>query len=73
MAKERQSRMNKKELLQYLHELVNEAGSQKELAQRLKISQPYLNDILLGRRDPSRLLLNAIGFEKVVSYQRKER
>lgn len=65
--------MNKKELLQYLHELVNEAGSQKELAARLKISQPYLNDILLGRREPSRLLLNAIGFEKVVSYQRKER
>lgn len=63
--------MNKKELLQYLHELVNEAGSQKELAARLKISQPYLNDILLGRREPSKMILNAIGFEKVVSYERK--
>lgn len=63
--------MNKTEFMQYLQQLVAEAGSQKDLASRLKISAPYMNDILLGRRDPSKKLLNALGFEQVVTYQPK--
>jgi transcriptional regulator with XRE-family HTH domain len=64
--------MSKAEFVEYLQQLVNEAGSQKELAARLKISTPYLNDILLGRRDPSKKILNAIGFEEVKIYRPKQ-
>ena len=64
--------MTKKELLQHLHRLVDEAGSQKELAARLKISTAYLSDILAGRRQLSKKILDAIGFEEVKSYQSKQ-
>lgn len=64
--------MNKAEFMEYLQQLVTEAGSQKDLANRLKISTPYLNDILNGRRDPSKKILNALGFEEVVTYQPKQ-
>ena len=63
--------MNKTEFLQYLQQLVTEAGSQKDLANRLKISTPYLNDVLQGRRDPGKKILAALGFEQVVIYQPK--
>lgn len=63
--------MNKAEFMQYLQQLVTEAGSQKDLANRLKISTPYLNDVLQGRRDPGKKILAALGFEQVVIYQPK--
>lgn len=63
--------MNKAEFMEYLQQLVTEAGSQKDLANRLKISTPYLNDVLQGRRDPGKKILAALGFEQVVIYQPK--
>ena len=64
--------MNKAEFIQHLQQLVTEAGSQKDLANRLKISTPYLNDVLQGRRDPGKKILAALGFEQVVIYQPKQ-
>jgi len=63
--------VNKAEFIQHLQQLVIEAGSQKDLANRLKISTPYLNDVLQGRRDPGKKILAALGFEQVVIYQPK--
>ena len=37
-----------------------------------KVSAAYVNDVLNGRRDPGPKILDAIGFEKVVTYRPKE-
>ncbi len=39
-------------------------------AQREGIAQSYLSDVLNGRRDPGKSILKALGYEKVVLYQR---
>jgi len=46
--------------------------NQVEAAAALGISQRYLRDILRGRRDPGKRLLEALGFEKIVLYRRGE-
>ena len=37
-------------------------------AEYLNISEPYLSDILHGKRDPGDKLLRAMKFKKVISY-----
>ena len=47
------------------------AGSQKQWADDHGISYAYVNDVLLGRREPGEKMLDALGLVKVVTYQRK--
>jgi|LakMenE01Jun11ns_1017448.scaffolds.fasta_scaffold8938381_2 hypothetical protein len=61
--------MDKAEFLQYLNKLVDEAGTQKALAEKLGINQAYLSDILAERRDPADKILTALGMERVVTYR----
>lgn len=49
---------------------VREAGSQSEWARTHGVSVQYVNDVLRGRRGPGDSILNALGFERVVSYRR---
>lgn len=43
--------------------------TQKELASKIGVSLPFLNDILRGNREPSGKVLTFLGLEKVVIYR----
>ena len=51
-----------------LGRLCNKMGGQSSFAKAHGISTAYVNDILQGRRDPGKKILDAIGFEKRVIY-----
>lgn len=55
--------------MRLLHD-VKAAGSQKACAKALHCSPQYLSDIIAGRREPVREVLNRLGFRKVVLYER---
>jgi transcriptional regulator with XRE-family HTH domain len=69
-AKSRFSYATKAEVLAQLRFDVALAGSQKACAKALGCSPQYLNDILNGKRQPAREVLNRIGFRKVTLYER---
>lgn len=59
--------------LQELREVIREkigSGTQKEFALSTGISNSYLNDILNGHREPGLKFLMAIGYRRVVKYER---
>ena len=64
--------MKKKEVIDILYRQVEVYGSQKALAIKIGISPQYLEDILLGRREPGESVLNFLGMQKVVSYYYKD-
>lgn len=43
--------------------------NQKQLAARIGVSQPFLNDILHAKREPSGKVLKFLGLERVVKYR----
>ena len=45
------------------------AGSQDAAAKRLGISPQYLCDVLRGRREPGKKLLDALGYRRLVVYE----
>lgn len=51
--------------------MVYEAGSQKAFAKAHGISEQFLHDILAGRREPGKKLLDAMGWERIITYQPK--
>lgn len=60
------------DILATLRRQVDSAGSQKALAARLGVSPQYLNDVLLGRKEPGEGILEPLGLERVVSYRRRK-
>jgi transcriptional regulator with XRE-family HTH domain len=64
--------MDRDDLIAHIRLIINErhGGLQSDFAQNNKISSAYINDILQGRREPGQKVLDAIGFEKVVTYQK---
>lgn len=46
------------------------AGSQRALARSIGVSASFLNDIILGKREPSGKPLQFLGLVRVVSYHR---
>lgn len=48
------------------------AGGQKAFAGQHKISAPYINDVILGRRMPGKKILAALKLVRVVMYERME-
>ncbi len=63
--------MTKAELIEHIRQRITEAGTQKQLAADICVSESYIVDILKGRRDPSDNFLAKLGFKKVVTYQPK--
>ena len=45
--------------------------TQTQLAARIGVSVPFLNDILHGKREPSGKVLEWLGFERHVEYRLK--
>lgn len=60
----------KEEVLAQLRFNVAVFRSQKKCAAALGCSPQYLGDILAGRREPVREVLNRLGFRKVTLYER---
>lgn len=58
---------------QKLRQWAERLGSQRALAKHLGVSEPYLSDVIHGRRDPGPKLLKALGLDRVVSYQPAKR
>lgn len=56
-------------LLERIRIVVAGAGNQKAAAKRLGVSEQYLCDVLKGRREPGKKLLNALGYRRVVVYE----
>jgi transcriptional regulator with XRE-family HTH domain len=48
-------------------------GSQLAFARKHGLSPAYISDVLTGRRDPSKAILDAVGLERVVTYRKKDR
>jgi transcriptional regulator with XRE-family HTH domain len=46
-------------------------AKQADLATQIGISPQYLSEILKGKRNPSKTVLDFLGLEKVVSYQER--
>ena len=59
--------ITEEQALKRLQSAANET-SQKTLAERLGISSAYLNDVLMKRRDPSKVL-KRFGLRRVVRYE----
>lgn len=51
-----------------LRAAIREAGSQKAYAEQHKLSEAYISDVLRGRREPARKILEALGLVRVVGY-----
>ena len=52
-----------------LKAMAAELGSQKALAERAEISEPYLSDVLKGRRDPTDAVCRVVGLKRKVVYE----
>jgi transcriptional regulator with XRE-family HTH domain len=48
------------------------SGTQKQLAQKMKISEAYLCDLLRGRRMPGRKILRFFGLIKIQRYEKRD-
>lgn len=59
------------DILTVLAKAVGKAGSQAQWCAEHKVSTAYLSDVLNGRRDPGKKILDALGFEPVTLYRPK--
>jgi transcriptional regulator with XRE-family HTH domain len=62
--------MTPEEFHRYLEQKVRTYGSQKALAEYCGVGQAYLSDVMRGNREPGFKIVAALGFRKVVTYER---
>lgn len=60
--------MTADEVRERVREACRQAGSARAWGRDNDISSPYINDVLLGRRDPGAKILDALGLTKTVDY-----
>lgn len=65
--------ITREELVELMREQSQAAGGQKELARRWGISLSYVNDVIASRREPGKTILAALGFRRLVFYQKIRR
>jgi hypothetical protein len=53
-----------------LRGMIDKAGSQLSVAAELGVSQSYLSDVLLGRKEPGESILEPLGLRRVIRYER---
>lgn len=68
MAKEQE--ITHDEILETIRQMVSKWGSQKAVADHLKISNAYMSDILAEKRDVSDTVARRLGYTKIVKYKR---
>lgn len=64
--------MKAKDVLRKLQARMEEVGSQKALADEIGVSQPYLSDVLKGKRDPGPSILSHLGLKKSAVYEEEK-
>ena len=62
-------RLNREGLIKLLKSEINTFGTQKRFAETRKVSPTIISEVLLGRREPSKQLLDALNLKRVVSYE----
>ena len=55
-----------------IREAIDQHGGQKQLAQSIGVSQTCISDVYRGYREPGERLLTALGYRKVILYERVE-
>jgi hypothetical protein len=58
------------DVIELMKDAIGKAGSQSSWARQRSARQPDINNALLGRRLPVKAILDAIGLEKVVAYEK---
>lgn len=56
-------------ILERLRVFVGNAGTQKEAARRLNVTEQFLSDVLRGRRAPTGPVLKGLHYEAVTLYR----
>lgn len=62
--------MSEDEFRDFLRRYCAPWGKRRELALEAKISEAYVSLVISGHRSPSDRLARAVGFTRVVSYER---
>jgi transcriptional regulator with XRE-family HTH domain len=63
--------MKRPAVIRKIEQIIEAHGTQKAAAQFLGVSQQYLTDLLRGRRDPGKKILDKLGLESSVVYTPK--
>ena len=58
------------EILEIIRQMVSKWGSQRAIADHLKISNAYMSDILAEKRDVSNSVAKRLGYTKIVKYKK---
>lgn len=64
--------MKRPAIIRKIERIIEERGTQKAAAEFLGVSQQYLTDLLKGRRDPGKKILDKLGLESSVIYTPKQ-
>jgi len=64
--------MNTESLISYIKTVIADRcdGSQQRFAKENGFSPAYLSDVLTGRREPGKKILEAVGVERVTLYKK---
>lgn len=65
--------MDKQGITQLLKSMLEEHHGYTGLAKHLGISTAYLNDIVHGRREPGKKILDALKLERITTYEHKNK
>ena len=65
--------ITREEMTDLIRAAAQEAKSQRALAHKWGVSPSYITDLLQGLRDPGPTILDAMGYERVVFYRKKEK
>ena len=57
-------------IMDIIHAHIDIAGSQRILSDNIQVKQSYVSNILNGIREPSKKVLDAIGYEAVTVYRK---
>lgn len=63
--------LSEQEAMAALTTAIAKHGTQAAFADAFKMSRPYVSDMVSGRKDLSKKILDALGLERVVTYRRK--
>jgi hypothetical protein len=58
------------ELIDLIRAEIKKFGSQRALAREWRVAPAYITDLLHGLRDPGPKILEAMGYERVISYRK---
>jgi len=64
--------MKRPAVIRKIEKIIEERGTQTAAAEFLGVSSQFLSDILKGRRDPGKKILDSLGLESSVVYTAKQ-